>query len=123
MNSEQISRLRLFYHSLLEQQQSLSVIDTKMMYIETKSLAPLINELVEVSKEFPDLLPTFNPNQYIVPMSYGEIDYNLVAIKTHTALVIGRLKMAIEQPNNTPCNRKTSVWVCHRFKLEKYYRA
>ena len=106
MNSEQVNRLRVFYHSLLEQQQSLNVLDTKMMYIETKALDPLINELVEVSKEFPDLLPAFNPNQYIVPMSYGEIDYNLVAIKTHTAKVIGRLKVAIEQPTNTPVTEK-----------------
>lgn len=106
MNAEELKKLRQFYHSLLEQQQSLSVLDTKMMYIDVKALAPLINELVEVSKEFPDLLPTFNPNQYATPMASGGVSYHLVAIKTHTAMVIGRLKIAIEQPTNTPVTEK-----------------
>lgn len=102
MEAQKLNKLRLFYHSLLEQQQSLSVLDTKMMYIDTKALAPLINELIEVSKEFPDLLPAFNPNEYTIPMAEGRVSYQLVAIKTHTAMVVGRLKIAIEEPTNAP---------------------
>jgi hypothetical protein len=77
-----------------------------MLYIETKALAPLVDELTAVSKEFPELLPAFDPVNYKVAMATAGMSYHLVGIKTHTALVIGRLKTAIEQPPNTPVTEK-----------------
>jgi hypothetical protein len=106
MEKDRLDRLRLFYHSLLEQQQSLKVLDAKMLYIDADSLTPLINELLEVTKEFPDILPPFDPGEYKVEMARGELSYKFVAIKTHTAMVIGRIKIAIEQPTDTPVTEK-----------------
>jgi hypothetical protein len=117
MESEKLNKLRTFYHSLLEQQQSLSVLDTKMMYIDKKALTPLVNELIAVSEEFPDLLPPFNPSQYAVAMHSGGTSYHLVSIKTHTAMVIGRLKTIIEQPTNTPVTEQRQFRFINNVKL------
>ena len=102
MNSDQLNRLRILYHSLLEQQRALGSLDLKGgNYIETKGVLPLVNELLQVTKEFPDLLPTFDPGQY-KSSGAGGMYYNYVGIQTHLALVIGRLKISIEQPTEIP---------------------
>jgi hypothetical protein len=106
MDADKLKRLRVFYHSLLEQQRALSNLDMKVMYLDQQALVPLVRELSQVTKEFPDLLPTFDPGQFLTAMASGGVSYNLVGIKTHTAMVIGRLKIAIEQPTDTPVTER-----------------
>jgi len=106
MNSEQLNRLRIFYHSLLEQQRALNSLGLKGgMLIDKRAILPLVDELSEVTREFPDLLPPFDPGKYATGQG-GKMYYYYVGIQTHTAMVIGRLKTAIEQPTDTPITEK-----------------
>lgn len=99
MDSEKLNKLRIYYHSLLEQQRLLSSLDLKGgIYIDTSAVRPLVRELQAVSKEFPDTVPEFNVSEYVG--TRGLINY--VGIMTFTASAIGRIKVAIEQPTDTP---------------------
>lgn len=107
MDSEQLKNLRQFYHSLLEQQRALSSLDLKGgLYIDRKAILPLVNELLQLTREFPTLFPTFDPGQYTSAGGGGTIHYNYVGIRTYTAMVIGRLRTTIEQPTDTPITEK-----------------
>ncbi len=102
MNGEKLNNLRTFYHSLLEQQRVLNALDPKLRYLETKALIPLVGELKRATEVFSDILPAFNPNEYTVPMQFGEVSYDVMAIKIYTAMILGRLKIAIDQPTSAP---------------------
>lgn len=114
MNSEQLNRLRMFYHSFKEQQRALSSLNLKGgIYIDAKAIRPLVDELSQVTKEFPDLLPPFDPGQYVHGMYF-----NYVGIMSHTAMVIGRLQPAVEQTTDTPVTENRQFSFVHNPDLK-----
>ncbi len=103
MDSQKLNRLRIYCHSLMEQQRTLSLSVRKdTVTVEELSILPLLNELIKVTNEFPDLLPEVDPKIYSFVSDRGERYCYYVGIMTHTANVLGHLRVEIEQPTNTP---------------------
>ncbi len=100
MNSERLKKLRLIYHSLLEQQQWLNKLSGGN-YIERVGILPLLDEFAELNREFPDLVPVFNIDDY------GKGDrYNFIGIRSYLGSAIGRLRIAVEETTDNPVTEK-----------------
>lgn len=122
MNSDELKKLRQFYHSLLGQQRILEGISS--VFVRGDSILPLEHELQQLNGEFPSLMPAFNKNYYYSrasdsPRSYilgspvrqdstqgGEVTYDLTAIRSYIAILIGKLQVVIEQPSDIPVTEK-----------------
>jgi len=100
MDSEQLKKLRQFYHSLLEQQRWFDTLSGGT-FIDRVALLPLIEDFSQLNSEFPDLISPFNIDAY---GSGGK--YNFIGIRSYLASVIGRLRIAIEQPTDIPVTEK-----------------
>jgi len=100
MDSEQLKKLRQFYHSSLEQQRWFDTLSGGT-FIDRVALLPLIEDFSQLNSEFPDLIPPFNIDDY----GSGH-KYNFIGIRSYLASVIGRLRIAIEQPTDIPVTEK-----------------
>jgi len=100
MDSDELRRLRQFYHSLLGQQRIIESIPGNL--VRGRSILPLEDELHQLNEEFPSLMPPFDKNKYYSHTASGETIYNLVAIRTYIAMALGKLQVAIEQPVSIP---------------------
>jgi len=101
MDSSRLSKLRTFYHSLLEQQRILTEDIDGGGNIQRSAILSLLNEFSQLNNEFPELVPLFETAQYEHGEG-GKLHYNYVGIRTYTAMALGRLKIAIEQPSEIP---------------------
>jgi len=100
MDSEQLKKLRQFYHSLLEQQRWFDTLSGGT-FIDRVALLPLVEDFSQLNSEFPDLISPFDIDDY------GRGDrYNFIGIGSYLASVIGRLRIAIEQPTDIPVTEK-----------------
>ena len=105
MDSEQLKKLRQFYHSLLGQQRILEGLSGGV--VRGQSIIPLENELQQLNEEFSSLMPPFNKNDYYSHnTSDGKVIYNLTAIQAYIAMALGRLQITIEQPTGIPVTEK-----------------
>jgi hypothetical protein len=104
MDSDRLNKLRAFYHSILEQQRLLAGLDLKgSMNIVEAAVLPLINEFEQLNLEFRDLVPPFDPSKYsFVSGLIGDRYYNYVGVLSYASMVLGRLKIFIEESLETP---------------------
>lgn len=103
MNSDELNKLRAFYHSLLEQQRFFTGLDLKGgLNIGKAAVFPLIKEFEQLNLEFPDLVPPFSHGAYKIFDASGKTLYNYVGVLSYASMVIGRLKILIEEPLDTP---------------------
>lgn len=100
MDSEQLKKLRQFYHSLLEQQRWFDRLSGGT-FIDRVAILPLLAEFSQLNSEFPDLIPTFDIDDY----GRGN-NYNFIGIRSYLASAIGRLRIAIEEPTDNPITEK-----------------
>lgn len=78
MNSDELRKLRQFYHSLLGQKRVLA--DLSGDVVRSQSILPLEHELKQLNEESPSLIPLFNKNDYYSHNTPdGMIIYNLTA--------------------------------------------
>ena len=105
MNTDELMKLRQFYHSFLGQQRIFDNI--KGPQVNDISIRPLVDELRQLNNEFPSLVSTFNKRDYYLFTSSEDIPiYNLTSIRAYIAMVIGRLEIVIEQPSDIPVTEK-----------------
>ena len=103
MDSVELNKLRAFYHSLLEQQRVLTSLDLKgSINIAQAAVFPLLDEFAQLNIEFPDLVPPFSKNKYLLVAFDGKRYYNYVGVLSYAAMALGRLKVFIEQPSDIP---------------------
>jgi len=101
MDSDELRRLRQFYHSLIGQQRLLD--DMGGNFVSGVSIRPLEEELLQLNKEFSSLIPPFNKHScYSHNTPDGKVIYNLTSIQSYIAMAIGHLQVAIEQPSYIP---------------------
>ncbi len=101
MDSDELRKLRQFYHSLLGQQRVLADLSDDI--VRSQSILPLEHDLKQLNEEFPALMPLFSKNDYYSHNTPdGMIIYNLTAIQAHIAMALARLQIAIEQPPSIP---------------------
>lgn len=107
MNSDELNKLRAFYHSILEQQRLLTGLDLKGgIDIDEAAVLPLVNEFGQLNLEFPDLVPPFDPRKYSSASALtGNRYFNYVGVLSYASMVLGRLKVLIEEPLDTPVTR------------------
>ena len=106
MDTDELMRLRQFYHSLLGQQRVLDGISNT--FVEQMSILPLEVKLHQLHNEFPEFMPPFNKDDYFMHLAASTLRpiYNLTGIRTYLASAIGWLQVAIEQPSGTPVTEK-----------------
>ncbi len=107
MDSEQLTRLRQLYYSLLGQQRVLDSISKD--YAVGMTILPLEVELQQLQNESPELIPPFDKEDYFSYLSgrnNNERVYNLIGIRSYLAMALGRLQIAIEQPAGIPVTEK-----------------
>ena len=105
MDSDELSKLRQFYHSLLGQKQVLA--DLSGGVVRGQSILPLELDLKQLNEEFPSLMPPFNKSNYYSHNTRdGMTIYNLTAIQAYIAMALARLQIAIEQPASIPVTEK-----------------
>lgn len=105
MDTDELLKVRQFYHSLLGQQQILDGISGNVVL--GSSILPLEAELRQLNDEFPSLMPAFNKDAYYSDYTPdGKVIYNLTSVRSYLAILIGRLQIAIEQPSDIPVTEK-----------------
>lgn len=106
MDTDELMRLRQFYHSFLGQQRILDGISDT--FIGHMAISPLEVEFQQFHKEFPEFMQPFKKDDYFMHMSARDNRpiYNLTGIRTYLASAIGRLQIAIEQSSETPVTEK-----------------
>ena len=103
MNSDELNKLRAFYHSILEQQQLLTGLKLPgTVHCPRATVLPLIEEFEQLNVEFPDLVPPFDGHQYSQVGGDGKQYYNFAGVLSYSSKALGRLKILIEQPSDTP---------------------
>lgn len=103
MNAVEFNKLRSFYHSILEQQQMLTSLGLKGgTFILRASVLPLLNEFSQLNLEFPDVVQPFDQHFFQHLGDDGKQYINFVGVLSYTSMALGRLKIAIEQPSDTP---------------------
>jgi hypothetical protein len=103
MDSDELNKLRAFYHSILEQQRVLTDLKlTGGLNIRQAAVLPLVEEFGQLNLEFPEVVPPFDYKQYSHIAPDGKRYYNLVGVLSYASKVLGRLKIFIEQPLDVP---------------------
>lgn len=103
MEPQKLKKLRQFYHSLLGlHRQFESERDKGHINIYHHAVVHLDNELKEMFKEFPNLLPPFNIQDYYSHKHDKDSFYKCAGICAYLNIALGRLKVAIDEPQSTP---------------------
>jgi hypothetical protein len=106
MNEDELNRLRGFYHSIIGQQQVL--MNLKLSGPADRcpkaTVLPLLEEFKQVNAQFPNLVQPFRDGAYV---SFGTgLDhstyYNLSGLLAYASMLLGRIKVLIAEPSNTP---------------------
>ncbi|MCB4791854.1 MAG: hypothetical protein LHV68_08200 [Elusimicrobia bacterium] len=100
MTKIELKQLRQYYHSLLGQQKVIE--EERGIYISAYPANVLIKELKEIDSSFPKLLPSFNPQEYYKVDEAGNLIYNRTGVRSYLSTAISRLKVAIDEPTQTP---------------------
>lgn len=103
--SNDLFRLRQYYHSLLGQQK---IFDQwRQGNINHYPVNTLKQEIDNLLSSFPNLVPPFNPQDFFSHSDSGRSSYyNCTGIRSYLSTVLGRLKIAIDEPQVTPITEK-----------------
>ena len=108
MNTDELMKLRQFYHSFLGLQRIFDGLSAGV--VSGTAIRPLEAELQQLNNEFPSLMPIFDRHGYYShtasTTSGGRVMYDLTGIRSYISMIIGRLQIAIEQPSDTPVTEK-----------------
>jgi len=104
MEKEKLIKLRQFYHSLLGQQRLFE--NAKGSNIVHQPVNILVDELKELFKEFPGLLPPFNVQKHFSHSHLNDSYYKSLGICAYLNVALGRLKIVIDEPKDTPITEK-----------------
>ncbi|MHB8122927.1 MAG: hypothetical protein ACYDG4_12315 [Desulfuromonadaceae bacterium] len=103
MNKEDLKKLRKYYHTLLRQQ---PIFDEEAKQTNTSehSVGQLATIIKNVETDFPDLLPSFNLNNYFSHRGSGNnFSYYVVSgIRSYLATALGILEIEVETDEGTP---------------------
>lgn len=116
MTEDEMKTLRQLYHSLTEQQRLLDKQDRTILHY---SFQVLDQELQELQKKFPDLVPQFNLQDFFTSSHGRSILYDSEGIQAHLARVLGRLKVAIEEPASSPVTERRELPFISETSLRK----
>ncbi len=105
MVTNKTNELRKFYHSLLGQQR---VLDEKGKdyAIDECPVAILQKEIELLLSKFPDVVPPLNRHEFQVDRVEGPSYYNLAGIRAYLSMALGRLRVEIDELNETPVTQK-----------------
>ena len=106
MNEDELNKLRGFYHSILGQQQVLMnlKLSAPADRCPRSTVFSLLEEFKQVNLEFPNLVQPFKDGAYL---RHGDaLDrkryYDLPGLLAYASMLLGRIKVLIAEPSNTP---------------------
>jgi hypothetical protein len=101
--TDQLRKLRAYYASLLGQSQILSQ-GKKNAFVRDTTFAVIAEEISRIDKDFPGLLPSLRPDQ----LHYNQVHelYDLAGVQSYLATCLGRLKVELEEAQNTPVTER-----------------
>lgn len=103
MTPEEISRLRVFYHSLRGQLRVLEASsDKQYQLIKEPSLITLEAEINDIQNEFPGIIPKFDKQQYFSHTGRSHGLYHATGILGVIEMVLARLEAVIDESKGTP---------------------
>lgn len=95
MTEDELKKLRSCYHSFLELQRVLE--NTGVLYLSESAFRPIADAIYFSGCS--DTLPPFNESVFKEPLSIG---YSRLGLLSYVALAVGKLRAAIDTPENTP---------------------
>jgi hypothetical protein len=102
VNPDELKSLRRYYHALKGHERLLDGLGERKHYvIEEVSAQPLIADLQSVGRDFPSVVPVFDPQRFMTTRD-DEVYYNVEGLRGHVAAVVGRLSVEIESTDVTP---------------------
>lgn len=100
-----LSKLRQYYHSILGQQNIFN--EWTHPNIDHYPVEILKQEINSLLNDFPNLVPPFNSQAFFSHSHQGRGSYyNCSGIRSYISSVLGRLKIAIDEPKATPITEK-----------------
>jgi hypothetical protein len=117
MTSDQIKKLRQYYHSLRGQQ---AIFDGLKGRTDQHPVRILEAEIRRLLIDFPDIVPAFNAQDfYSHTHDNHTFYYDVEGIRAFLAAALGRLQISIEVPSTTPVTEQKTF----AFVREKAIRA
>lgn len=114
--SNDLLRLRQYYHSLLGQQKIFD--QCQQGNINHYPVNTLKQEIDELLSNFPNSVPPFNPQDFYSHVPGGKSSYyNCAGIRSYLSRVLGRLMIAIDEPRVTPVTEKRDFSFLHDSEL------
>lgn len=101
MTDDQIMNLRSYYHSLRGQLKIYEESGTSGI-IEDPAVQVLIEELARLERDFPGLVPRFNPDRHISHRGDRNTYYMVSGIRSHLAVVLGKLETSLDSTRDAP---------------------
>jgi len=102
MTDAELKKLRAYYRSLLGQQRVYEGVLSQNRMITSGPVALLNDEIRKLCEDFPDLVPSFSPEQHVSHRSTKEVYYRGDGILSYLSTVLGRLEVAIEESETVP---------------------
>ncbi|MGQ0644883.1 MAG: hypothetical protein ACT4O3_05280 [Elusimicrobiota bacterium] len=100
MTTEQLKKLRQYFHSLTEL--NVIFVTHDNLNIDGTPVDILTEELSRLNGDFPSLFPPFDPNRFF-SHAHGDGQYYKVSgIRSFLATILGRLKVLTESVEETP---------------------
>ena len=120
MDTSMFNKLQGYYHALLEQNNIFNKM-TGGRWISQTSFVALDHELSNISKEYPDIVPPYDKEEYFVYIDAKTQTplYDFLGIQTYLASVIGRLRAIIDQPVSNPITEKKEFLFIDNIELQQ----
>ena len=104
MNAAELKKLRAYLHSLSGQARALERIEnpTGQSVIDSNAVEIIAQEIAEIEKAFPGLLPTFRGQDFFSHDVGRGTFYRVMGLLLYLRKAIGRLEIAAEEDDSTP---------------------
>jgi hypothetical protein len=108
MKSQEVRRIRGFYHAMLGVQQTLAAIPTKQpgMVVDQSTYGMVRDEVEQIASTLPNLLPKFERVAFLSHDVGRGAYYHLDALKLYVGRAVGRLKAAIDEQESNPVTQE-----------------
>ena len=116
MDREELKKLRQYYHSLLGQQRIFD--ESKGRNVDQFPANILVNELNEIMTTQPNLLPKFKIQDYYQLIEENYTYYDADGIRAYLCTAIARLKIAIDEPTQTPITETREFSFINNIELQ-----
>ncbi len=112
MVSNDLLKLRQYYHSFLGQQKVFDQLQQPNIAHHPVNI--LKQEIDDLLSNFPNLVPPFDPQNFFSHAAGGRSSYySCAGIRSYLSTVLGRLKIAIDEPRDTPITEKRDFSFLH----------